>query len=127
MFRFMDWITSYLPSFFKEGLAVLLRSSAEQRVGVVVVASALLLGCALGSAILCAVMRIKKGQTWVYGRSHCDACKKDLTWDQLIPVISFIIFSGKCKMCQTKISWIYPVSESVTGVIFTGIIYIIFL
>ncbi|HAL50455.1 MAG: Type 4 prepilin-like protein leader peptide-processing enzyme [Candidatus Uhrbacteria bacterium GW2011_GWD1_41_16] len=110
----MDWITNCLSSFSKEEL------------GVVAVVFAFLIGCAFGSAILCAFMRIGKGQTWARGRSKCDVCNKELTWDQLIPIISFIIHGGRCKMCQTKLSWIYPVSEFIAGVIFAGIIYMFF-
>ncbi len=52
------------------------------------------------------------------GRSICPKCKKELSWYELIPIISFVIQGGKCRNCRTKISWLYPLGELTTGLIF---------
>lgn len=44
-------------------------------------------------------------------RSKCPACKKDLTWVELIPLFSFLIQGGKCRHCKARISWRYILVE----------------
>lgn len=74
-----------------------------------------IIGLAFGSALLCAAMRFGDGEVWWKGRSRCGDCKKTLTWDQLIPVLSFLIYKGVCKNCKTKLSWFYPLFEVIAG------------
>lgn len=52
------------------------------------------------------------------GRSICPHCKHQLSWYELVPVLSFAIQGGKCRNCKTKISWLYPLGELTTGLIF---------
>lgn len=56
--------------------------------------------------------------------SHCEKCKKQLTWYELIPVLSYFIFKGKCTKCGYKIPVYYPVSEFVLGISFSLIYYL---
>ena len=48
--------------------------------------------------------------------SHCEKCKKPLTWYELIPVIGYIIQLGKCSKCKTLINIYYPLSELILGI-----------
>ena len=45
------------------------------------------------------------------GRSSCDECGRLLSPFELIPVISFVIQRGKCRSCDTPVSWTHPVGE----------------
>lgn len=74
-----------------------------------------LFGISIGSALLCAAMRFADGEAWWKGRSVCDFCKKELDWDQLVPVLSFLIYRGKCKKCKKKLNWFYLVFELIAG------------
>jgi prepilin signal peptidase PulO-like enzyme (type II secretory pathway) len=47
--------------------------------------------------------------------SHCEKCKKELRWYDLIPVLSYIGSRGKCTQCGTKIDIYYPISELFLG------------
>jgi len=78
-------------------------------------AVSLIIGASFGSALLCVVMRYADKMPWVTGRSVCDHCKKELTWDQLIPVVSFLIYRGKCKMCKIRLNWFYLAFEVIAG------------
>lgn len=40
-------------------------------------------------------------------RSFCPKCDTQLKWFQNIPLFSFLVFKGKCKFCNNKISWDY--------------------
>ncbi len=52
------------------------------------------------------------------GRSKCFSCGKTLAWYELVPVISFLLQAGRCVKCKAKISWQYPLVETLTGLIF---------
>jgi len=51
------------------------------------------------------------------GRSHCPQCMTTLGWYELLPLMSFIIQWRKCRHCDYKLSWQYPVVELLTGVL----------
>lgn len=65
----------------------------------------------MGSFLNCTAIRITRGEAFVKGRSHCVHCGHDLSWKDLIPVVSWISLSGKCRYCGEKISARYPVTE----------------
>jgi len=44
-------------------------------------------------------------------------------WYELIPVLSFLIQSGKCRKCASSISHQYPLVELLTGIVFALIAY----
>lgn len=77
-----------------------------------------LFGLIAGSFLNCVVYRLEKKQSFLKGRSYCPKCKHKLSWQELFPVLSFIILKGKCKHCKKKISWQYPAVEIATGIIF---------
>lgn len=53
--------------------------------------------------------------------SHCEKCNKQLNWYELIPVLSYILFKGKCKKCGYSIPFYYPLSELFLGLGFAGV------
>lgn len=80
-------------------------------------------GAIVGSFLNVLVLRYNTGVSAAKGRSFCFSCGKKLGPLELIPVLSFIIQGGKCLGCQSKISWQYPVVESITGALFVGIFW----
>lgn len=52
------------------------------------------------------------------GRSHCPKCGHQLAWQDLVPVLSFVLLKGRCRYCQKAISWQYPIVELATGILF---------
>lgn len=52
-----------------------------------------------------------------FGRSFCISCKKTLNWFDLIPILSYILQSGRCRYCQKTISWEYPAVELINGLL----------
>ena len=78
----------------------------------------LLFGALLGSFALTAGMRYAKGEDFVLGRSHCDACKKTLRFRDLVPVIGYFALQGKCHHCKAPISLLYPIFEFCSGLFF---------
>ena len=82
-----------------------------------------LLGTIIGSFLNVVIFRFNTGRTIVTGRSICMTCNRNLRWYELIPVFSFLIQSGKCRRCASKISHQYPFVEFITGLIFAFIAY----
>lgn len=82
-----------------------------------------ILGMLLGSFYNVVGLRVPKKITFSTGRSLCPTCKKTLSPIELIPVISFTIQRGKCRNCHEKISYIYPVTELITGLLFAFTYY----
>jgi len=56
--------------------------------------------------------------SFLKGRSFCPYCKQVLSWQDLIPVFSFLFLKGKCRYCGKKISLQYPLIEIATGLVF---------
>lgn len=64
------------------------------------------------------ILRYNTGLSFAKGRSRCFTCARDLSWSELVPVLSYIFLRGRCKKCKSKISWQYPAVELVTGLLF---------
>ncbi|HQF36703.1 MAG TPA: prepilin peptidase [Candidatus Dojkabacteria bacterium] len=47
----------------------------------------------------------------IKGYSHCEKCKKQLSFVQLIPVLGWVINKGKCPHCNYSVPIIYPLFE----------------
>jgi leader peptidase (prepilin peptidase)/N-methyltransferase len=75
-----------------------------------------LIGLCTGSFLNVLADRLPQGESVVWGRSHCDWCKKTLRWYELIPVASYMIQSGRCRRCRKPLSIQYPIVELVTGI-----------
>lgn len=75
-------------------------------------------GAAMGSFLYCTAWRIVHGKSVLRGRSKCDACGRELTVRDLIPIVSYFAAKGRCRTCGTKLSAIYPVSEIAGAILF---------
>jgi len=76
-----------------------------------------LFGLAIGSFLNVLVLRMRTGMS-LGGRSGCFSCGHELSWKELIPVLSFVMLKGRCKNCSSKISWQYPLVEISVAVLF---------
>ncbi|OGL66627.1 hypothetical protein A3H11_03075 [Candidatus Uhrbacteria bacterium RIFCSPLOWO2_12_FULL_47_10] len=75
-------------------------------------------GLAIGSFLNAYIWRLHSGGSVWRGRSYCPKCKKGLAWYELIPLVSFFVQLGRCRGCNQKIDWQYPLVEFVTGILF---------
>lgn len=85
------------------------------------VAFVFLLGLCVGSFLNVLIDRLPRGESVLWGRSHCDYCKKPLRWFELIPIVSFVLQAGRCRRCHKKLSWQYPLVELATAIGFVWI------
>ncbi len=75
-------------------------------------------GLIIGSFLNVVIYRLENGDKIINDRSRCLSCKHTLNWFDLIPILSFIFLKGKCRYCNSKISWQYPLVEIGTGILF---------
>ena len=81
-------------------------------------------GCCIGSFLNVVALRLQREEDFIRGHSHCVECLYELSWKDLIPVLSWIWLRGKCRYCGRDISSRYWVVEVVSGCMFmlmTGI------
>lgn len=97
----------------------------EHIIGLIVIIYWSIVGTVFGSFLGVVIDRLPHGKSIIWGRSHCDTCKRSLRWFELIPIFSFVIQRGRCLMCRSKLSWRYPVYELVTGILFAGLWYLV--
>src|SRR3954466_11039491 len=51
-------------------------------------------------------------------RSFCPSCKKQLTWYQNVPLLSWLFLRGKCANCGARIAFRYFAVELLTALLF---------
>jgi leader peptidase (prepilin peptidase)/N-methyltransferase len=76
------------------------------------------LGLCLGSFLNAWICRTRSEESILKGRSMCPHCHATLQAEDLIPLVSFLLLHGKCRMCQKKIDVQYFLVELVTGILF---------
>ena len=84
----------------------------------------ILLGAIVGSFLNVVIIRLpRSGASIVFPSSHCPGCQTQLRWYDNIPVISFILLRGKCRFCNMRISWQYPLVEIAMATISYALFY----
>lgn len=77
-----------------------------------------LLGLCAGSFVNALVWRLKNKKDWVRERSICPDCKHTLSGKDLVPVLSWLELRGRCRYCNKKIHWQYPLVEVICAALF---------
>ena len=85
----------------------------------------IILGGLWGSFANVCIYRLPLDKGVVSGRSYCPKCKKQITWKDNIPIISFFLLNGKCRKCKKPISSQYALVEFLSILFFT-IIYFLY-
>ncbi len=87
--------------------------------------TAALFGLIWGSFCNVLICRIPQSES-ILGRSRCPQCKQTLKVVDLVPVLSYLIFKGRCRYCGNHISPLYPVVELLTAGIFVLLYHLFF-
>lgn len=83
----------------------------------------LLIGLAIGSFLNVCIYRIPRNKSLILPASHCPNCKKPIKFYDNIPVLSYILLSGRCRYCAKSISVVYPIVELLTAILFIFAFY----
>ncbi len=73
-----------------------------------------LFGLVVGSFLNVLILRVPVKES-LLKRSHCTGCGHTLSWYDLFPLFSFLLLKGRCRYCNRKISWQYPMVEFFNG------------
>lgn len=77
------------------------------------------LGSIFGSFLNVCIFRMPQdGYSLIKPSSHCPLCKKPILWFDNIPLLSFFLLKGRCRLCRERISFQYPLVELLAGFTF---------
>lgn len=82
-----------------------------------------LIGLSVGSFLNVVIFRVPIKSSIVSPPSFCPKCGSKIKFYDNIPVLSYIILSGRCRKCGDRISPVYPIVELLTAII----LYLLFL
>lgn len=77
----------------------------------------ILFGVLLGSFLGLCTVRLPLGESIVSPRSHCRRCSHILSWYENLPILSYLLLRGKCRICREKISPKYFMMELISAVV----------
>ncbi len=75
-------------------------------------------GLFIGSFLNVVVYRVPLGLSVSQPRSFCPTCRRQLSWWENVPVVSWVGLRGRCRNCHQSISIRYPLVELTTGILF---------
>jgi leader peptidase (prepilin peptidase) / N-methyltransferase len=84
----------------------------------VLVGALSVLGLFVGSYVGLVADRLPRGEPTATGRSRCDACGHELSWTELIPVLSWVVQRARCRHCGSPITLAAPGVEMLTALTF---------
>jgi len=77
-----------------------------------------MLGAIIASFIGVVVARLNTGQSFLLGRSRCDACAATLSSRDLVPIIAYFVSNGRARCCGARLSLFAPLIELLLGMLF---------
>ena len=75
------------------------------------------LGACVGSFYNVIVYRMPRGISLINPPSHCPLCKKHIPIRYNLPIVGWLWLRGKSACCKQPISVIYPIGESLCGLL----------
>lgn len=90
---------------------------------IVIAVFILLYGLIIGSFLNVCIYRIPIGKSVAQGRSYCPHCDALIPWYLNIPLFSYLFLRGHCLNCKAPISPVYPIVETLNGIVYLLIWY----
>ena len=78
-------------------------------------------GLCVGSFLNVCIYRIPAQKSIVFPGSACPGCGSAIRFYDNIPLLSYLSLGGKCRQCQSPISFRYPLIELLTGAFSLGL------
>jgi leader peptidase (prepilin peptidase)/N-methyltransferase len=80
-----------------------------------------LFGLLIGSFLNVVIWRVPRKESVVAPPSHCPGCDAQIAPHDNIPVLSWILLTGRCRHCGEPISFRYPFVELLTAVLWAAV------
>ncbi|MDJ0780624.1 MAG: prepilin peptidase [Desulfosarcinaceae bacterium] len=78
------------------------------------------IGTCVGSFLNVVIYRLPAGLSLVHPGSRCPHCETPVRFYDNVPVFSWLILRGRCRVCKAPISVRYPLVELLTGLLAWG-------
>jgi len=78
-------------------------------------------GICIGSFLNVCIYRLPESKSIVHPRSMCPSCGTLIRFYDNIPIFSYLALRGKCRHCEARISFRYPVVEFISGIFAVGV------
>ena len=75
---------------------------------------------AIGSFLNVVAARLPMHRSIVQPRSACQSCGTELSWQDNIPILSYLLLRGQCRTCHAPFSLRYPLVELATALLVAG-------
>ena len=82
---------------------------------------AFIFGLCVGSFLNVCIYRIPAEKSIIFPGSTCPNCDSSIRFYDNIPLLSYLVLGGKCRQCQTPISFRYPMIELMAGAFSVGL------
>jgi leader peptidase (prepilin peptidase)/N-methyltransferase len=79
-----------------------------------------LFGLVAGSFLNVVIHRLPRGESVAFPGSHCPACGAPIRPYDNVPVLSWLLLRGRCRVCRAPISLRYPVVELANAVLWVA-------
>ena len=83
-----------------------------------------LLGCTVGSFLNVCIVRLPQGRSLMRPGSCCGNCHKPIRMRDNLPLLSYWLLRGRCRMCGARFSRRYFWIELLTGLVFVLIFHL---
>lgn len=84
----------------------------------VICGAAAAFGAVIGSFLNVVIHRLPREESLAFPNSRCPACSAAISPFDNIPILSYLILRGRCRVCKAKISPRYPAVELLTAILF---------
>lgn len=78
-------------------------------------------GLIIGSFLNVCIYRMPRGESIVCPGSRCTLCKRPIPWYDNIPLLSYLLLRGKCRVCHEKIPFRYFAVEFISALSFLAL------
>lgn len=75
-------------------------------------------GLIIGSFLNVCIYRTPRNESIIFPCSKCASCKKPIPWYDNIPLLSYLMLRGRCRVCHEKISFRYFAVELISALCF---------
>jgi leader peptidase (prepilin peptidase)/N-methyltransferase len=82
-------------------------------------------GLILGSFATVVAHRVPRGESVLTGRSRCPSCGATIAAHDNVPVLSWLVLRGHCRVCGVRVPASYPLTELTTAVLFGATVLIL--
>jgi len=84
--------------------------------GFVVLAA--VVGGVIGSFLNVCIYRLPLRKSIVWPASACESCRRELSWYENLPIVSWVVLGAKCRTCRAPLSIRHPIVEALTAIMF---------